>query len=122
MGIMKYVFLILLISFSFWREADFFTVDQLLSSAFIGAVSGIIWELYKFLGPKFENKVGIFFELLCLVLSALFVACLFAYVNYQIGAKSALLALYSGFLVSEICADYGKIKKDKERTQKNNRQ
>ena len=46
---MKYVFLILLISFSFWREADFFTVGQLLSSAFIGAVSGIIWELYKFL-------------------------------------------------------------------------
>ena len=115
---MKYLFLGLLILFSVYTEVEvarFFSPQEMFVSALVGGVSGFIWEVCKFICAKYEKNT-IDLPVVIIVLIVLGVACALAYFNYEIGAKSALLALYSGFLVSEICADLGsKIsKKDKQ--------
>ena len=102
---MKYFFLLLLIVFSVWIESiRFFSFQELFVSALVGGVSGVIWELCKPFCAKIE-KTNI--KLPTIIAIVLIIAVALAYFNYEIGAKSALLALYSGFFVSEICADYG---------------
>ena len=49
-----------------------------------------------------------------IVVIVLCVASALAYFNYEIVAKSALLSLYLGFLVSEIWTDYGSDSKNNE--------
>lgn len=102
---MKYFFLLLLIIFSVWIESiRFFSFQELFVSALVGGVSGVIWELCKPFCAKIEkNNI----KLTTIIVSVSIIAVVLAYFNYEIGAKSALLALYSGFFVSEICADYG---------------
>lgn len=112
---MKYFFLLLLIVFSVWIESiRFFSFQELFVSALVGGVSGVIWELCKPFCAKIE-------KLPTIIASVSIIAVALAYFNYEIGAKSALLALYSGFFVSEICADYGSKIKNNEQTQKNNK-
>lgn len=113
---MKYFFLILLISFSFWIEKNFFTYDQLFSSVVIGAVSGIIWEGCKVICAKYEEGAINSLLIWGIFVLALLVSVAFAFFNYELGAKSALLSLYSGFLVSEIWAYY------ESKAQENNEQ
>ena len=131
---MKYIVLFVLIIFSFWIEGGrFFTFEQLFISVIVGAVSGFIWELCKFICAKIDDRdIGLEILIPGIVLIGLAVSLGSAYLNYEIGAKSALFALYSGFFVSEICADYGsKINKqaqkimsrlkNNEQVQKNNK-
>ena len=119
MGIMKYIFLLLLIGFTVWIESvRFFSFQELFVSALVGGVSGVIWELCKYICAKIEKNT-IDPPVVIIVVIVLCVASALAYFNYEIVAKSALLALYSGFFVSEICADYGsKIQKIMSRLKK----
>ncbi|MEZ7770863.1 hypothetical protein O3682_05430 [Neisseria sp. 27098_8_112] len=104
---MKYVFLFLLIVFTVCIEgAIFFSFQELFFSAFVGGVSGVIWELCKLIGAKIEERdIRLSILIPGIVAFVLCVALALVYFNYEIGAKSALLALYLGFFVSEIWAD-----------------
>ena len=115
---MKYIFLLLLIGFTVWIESvRFFSFQELFVSALVGGVSGVIWELCKYICAKIEKNTidpPVVIIVVIIVVIVLCVASALAYFNYEIVAKSALLSLYLGFLVSEIWTDYGSDSKNNE--------